>query len=64
MHLIDTGQETMTGGRLKRVQSLLGDDNFLLTYGDGISDINITELINFHKKNKKTSNSDCCKTSW
>ena len=53
VHLIDTGQETMTGGRLKRVQSLLGDDNFLLTYGDGISDINITELINFHKKNKK-----------
>jgi glucose-1-phosphate cytidylyltransferase len=48
--LIDTGDETMTGGRLKRVRSHLGDDTFCLTYGDGVSDINLTELIDFHKR--------------
>lgn len=47
--LIDTGENTQTGGRLKRVANYLGEDNFCLTYGDGLSDINITKLINFHK---------------
>ena len=46
--LVDTGEATMTGGRLKRVREYLDDDSFLFTYGDGISDINITKLINFH----------------
>lgn len=51
--LIDTGINTMTGGRLKRVRHLLGDDNFLLTYGDGLADVDIRKLINFHDlKNK------------
>jgi glucose-1-phosphate cytidylyltransferase len=50
--LVDTGESTMTGGRLKRVKDYL-DDNFCMTYGDGLSDVNITELISFHKKNGK-----------
>ena len=48
--LVDTGEDTMTGGRLKRVETYLKDeDAFCLTYGDGVSDVNITELIVFHK---------------
>jgi glucose-1-phosphate cytidylyltransferase len=48
--LVDTGDETMTGGRLKRVASYIQDeDAFCMTYGDGVSDINITELLAFHK---------------
>ena len=46
--LIDTGANSMTGGRVKRVQDLIGDEPFLLTYGDGVSDINITDLVKFH----------------
>jgi len=48
--LIDTGLNTMTGGRIKRVRDLIGDETFHLTYGDGVSDIQIDDLINFHKK--------------
>jgi glucose-1-phosphate cytidylyltransferase len=51
--LINTGDDTMTGGRLKRVRDYLEDDDFCFTYGDGISDINITDLIEFHKNHKK-----------
>lgn len=51
--LVDTGIDTMTGGRLKRVQKYIGDETFMLTYGDGVSDINITNLLGFHKKNNK-----------
>lgn len=47
--LVNTGEGTMTGGRLKRVRSYLGDENFCFTYGDGVSDVNITQLIAFHK---------------
>jgi len=48
--LVDTGDNTMTGGRLKRVAGYLQDEDiFCLTYGDGLSDVNITELIAFHK---------------
>ena len=51
--LVDTGEETMTGGRLKRVASYIQDEEaFCLTYGDGVSDVNITELMAFHKKQK------------
>ena len=46
--LIDTGAETMTGGRLKRVRQYIGDEPFCLTYGDGVSDIDITKLIDYH----------------
>lgn len=49
--LIDTGEETMTGGRLKRIAKYLGDDEpFCFTYGDGVSDVNIGELLAFHKQ--------------
>ena len=47
--LIDTGEHTMTGGRIKRVAEYVKDETFCLTYGDGVSDINISELIAFHK---------------
>lgn len=47
--LIDTGQETQTGGRLKRVANYLGDDDFCFTYGDGLCDVNVAELIRFHR---------------
>ena len=48
--LVDTGLNTMTGGRVKRVQKYIGDEPFMLTYGDGVADINIDELVKFHKK--------------
>jgi glucose-1-phosphate cytidylyltransferase len=51
--LIDTGVETMTGGRIKRVQSYVGNEPFMLTYGDGVADINIHELVEFHKSHQK-----------
>jgi glucose-1-phosphate cytidylyltransferase len=50
--LVDTGEDTMTGGRLKRVREYLKDEDFCLTYGDGVSDVNISELIAFHRKQK------------
>ncbi|MEJ8545134.1 glucose-1-phosphate cytidylyltransferase [Brevibacillus borstelensis] len=51
--LVDTGKETMTGGRVKRIRPFIGDQPFLLTYGDGVSDIDIHELIAFHKAHGK-----------
>jgi glucose-1-phosphate cytidylyltransferase len=51
--LLDTGLHTMTGGRIKRAQSIIGNEPFLLTYGDGVADINISELVNFHKSHGK-----------
>jgi glucose-1-phosphate cytidylyltransferase len=53
INLIDTGQKTMTGGRLKRLKKHLGNESFMLTYGDGLSNVNIKKLLTFHKKNKK-----------
>lgn len=47
--LVDTGKDTLTGGRLKRVQRYIGDETFCFTYGDGLSDINIDKVIKFHK---------------
>lgn len=47
--LVDTGANTQTGGRVKRVRDYVGDDTFLLTYGDGVSDIDIKALVSFHK---------------
>ena len=51
--LVDTGEQTITGGRLKRVAHLLGDQEFCFTYGDGVSDVNIRNLIAFHRKQGK-----------
>jgi len=50
--LVDTGLETMTGGRLLRVREYVGDERFCLTYGDGVSDINIAKLIEFHERHR------------
>ncbi len=52
--VVDTGYDTMTGGRVKRIAPYTGNEPFLLTYGDGVSDINIAELLQFHKKMGKT----------
>lgn len=51
--LVDTGQNTMTGGRIKRIEKYVNNEPFLLTYGDGIGNIDINELVTFHKKHKK-----------
>jgi glucose-1-phosphate cytidylyltransferase len=48
--LVDTGETTMTGGRIRRVRDLIGDETFCLTYGDGVSDVNIRQLIDFHRE--------------
>ncbi len=53
INLIDTGLKTMTGGRLKRLKNIIGDETFLLTYGDGLSNVNLGKLVRFHNKNKK-----------
>lgn len=51
--LIDTGMHTNTGGRLKRVKQFIGEEDFCFTYGDGLSDINIQQLVAFHQKSGK-----------
>jgi len=51
--LIDTGLNTQTGGRIKRIQKYIGNERFMMTYGDGVGDINIKELLEFHKKSGK-----------
>jgi len=52
--LVDTGLNTMTGGRIKRIQKYVGDEPFMLTYGDGVSDVDLDELLRFHKDNGRT----------
>lgn len=51
--LVDTGLNTMTGGRVKRIQEYVGNEPFMLTYGDGVCDVNIHELVKFHKSHGK-----------
>jgi glucose-1-phosphate cytidylyltransferase len=51
--LVDTGEDTMTGGRVKRIAPYIKDETFLLTYGDGVADIDITELVKYHKSKGK-----------
>ncbi|MFH1715557.1 MAG: glucose-1-phosphate cytidylyltransferase [Elusimicrobiota bacterium] len=51
--LVDTGQGTMTGGRIKRVKDYVGNEPFLLTYGDGVANVDINELVKFHKSRGK-----------
>lgn len=57
--LIDTGENTLTGGRLKRVRSYLGDEDFCFTYGDGVADVNIRELLSFHNRQGKLATVTC-----
>jgi len=52
--LIDTGDTTMTGGRIRRIRKYLDDETFMLTYGDGVSNVDISRLLKFHTKQKKT----------
>lgn len=51
--LVDTGLKSMTGARIKKIQKFINNERFMLTYGDGVADINITELLNFHNKSEK-----------
>ena len=51
--LVDTGLDTLTGGRVKRIEKYIGDETFMLTYGDGVSDINILDLLKIHKETGK-----------
>jgi glucose-1-phosphate cytidylyltransferase len=51
--LVDTGNDTMTGGRIKKIRKYVGDEPFLLTYGDGVSDVDISELVKFHRQHGK-----------
>ena len=51
--LVDTGADTMTGGRLKRVKDYVGNETFMMTYGDGVSNVDIAELVKFHKSHGK-----------
>ena len=53
--VVDTGKNTMTGGRLKRLERYLKNETFMLTYGDGLSNVNLKKLLKFHKKHKKIS---------
>jgi glucose-1-phosphate cytidylyltransferase len=52
VHLIDTGQTTLTGGRLKRLASMIHQESFMMTYGDGVSDVNLDALLRFHQNNR------------
>lgn len=51
--LVDTGQETMTGGRVKRIAPYIGDETFMLTYGDGVADVDVSALLDFHRRHGK-----------
>ena len=51
--LIDTGLKTLTGGRIKRIQKYIDEDNFMLTYGDGLCNVDLDKLLSFHKEHKK-----------
>jgi glucose-1-phosphate cytidylyltransferase len=53
VHLVDTGNQTQTGGRLKRLSELIGQETFMMTYGDGVSNVNLTKLLEFHRSHKK-----------
>lgn len=51
--LVDTGLNTMTGGRIKRIKDYIGDEPFFMTYGDGVADVNLDKLLEFHKKHNR-----------
>ena len=53
--VVDTGYSTMTGGRVKRIKEYIGDEDFMLTYGDGVCDVDIRKLVEFHKNHGKTA---------
>ena len=51
--VVDTGLNTMTGGRIKRIHPYIDDENFMMTYGDGVCDVNIRKLLDFHREHGK-----------
>lgn len=51
--VVDTGLDTMTGGRIKRIRKYIGNETFMMTYGDGVCDLNIADLVHFHRENGK-----------
>jgi glucose-1-phosphate cytidylyltransferase len=53
VHLVDTGSQTQTGGRLKRLRHWIGRDTFMMTYGDGVADVNIKDIVAFHRAHGK-----------
>ena len=53
--VVDTGLNTMTGGRIKRIQPYIGKEDFLMTYGDGVCDVDLSKLVEFHKQHGKTA---------
>ncbi len=53
IHLVDTGLDTQTGGRIKRLASWIGDETFMMTYGDGVANVNIQDLVAFHRQHRK-----------
>jgi glucose-1-phosphate cytidylyltransferase len=53
VHLVDTGRNTMTGGRLRRLRPWLGNDTFMMTYGDGVADVDIAGLVDFHRRQRR-----------
>jgi glucose-1-phosphate cytidylyltransferase len=53
--LVDTGEHTLTGGRIKRIQSYIGDEQFMVTYGDGVANVNIDKLVHFHRSKGKVA---------
>ena len=56
--LVDTGEETQTGGRLKRVQRYVGGEDFCFTYGDGVSDVNVRDLVSYHRSRRHDRDTD------
>ena len=54
VHLIDTGVDTLTGGRLRKLRKMIGNETFLMTYGDGLSNVDLPKLVEFHKKSKRS----------
>jgi glucose-1-phosphate cytidylyltransferase len=52
VHLVDTGQETLTGGRIKKLEDIIAKRTFMMTYGDGVSNVNLDQLLRFHRKRK------------
>lgn len=61
--MVDTGLDTMTGGRVKRIQKYVGEETFMLTYGDGVCDIDIQDLVRFHKEHGKYATLTAVKVS-
>lgn len=62
--IVDTGLNTMTGGRIKRIQKYIGNETFLMTYGDGVCDVNIRELVDYHHKHGKIATLTSVKVNW